>query len=271
MNAIRLLALGSDTHCGSSLGLMPPDFISAEGNPIGQNPVQEWFWKCWIDAHVWLAEKTGNDPYAQVWNGDLTEGVHHGAKQLISNQLQDHIDPAVALLSQYPVRRATKTYVVKGTECHTGDLEEVVAKNIGAEKNPATGKHTFDILRMKMCGIPISIRHHFPATSRSYLEASQHSIQMGNAIIEAHRNHSEIPRILVGSHRHRPGHFSDGESLTVVTPAWQALTRHGYKVVPDGNANPGLYLLDWRNKPDGELPEVHSILFKAPQPAYVQL
>ena len=263
-NSTRLLGFVSDIHAGSTRGLMPPGLVSAEGNPIGMNPFQEWLYQCWQDQQGWLAGIVGRDKYDLVFNGDLTEGKHHGARQLISNDTGDHIDPATKLLK--PVAAlAAKTFVVKGTECHSEDMEHVIAEKIGAEKNPDTGRHTFDILLLDICGVRVSVRHHFPATTRAYLEASQHSIQMGNAIIEAHRNSDTIPRIVVGAHRHRMGHYSDGKSLTVVTPAWQGLTRHGYKVVPDGRANPGMYLLDWRAKKDGELPDVHFTRYETPK------
>jgi hypothetical protein len=257
----RLLGIISDPHCGSTLGLLPTPWFTAEGNEVRPNEFQKWLLKCWTETQDWLRGMTAGDGWTLVLNGDLEEGVHHGGSQIVSNQSYDHTNAATQLFKTF-TPKPSKIYVVKGTECHTRDNEEKIAKDLGAEADPDTGKHCFDILNAEVCGVQISVRHHFPATSRAYLEASQHSIQMGNAIIEAHRNSDPIPRILIGAHRHRMGHFSDGKSLTVVTPAWQGLTRHGFKVVPDGRANPGMYLLDWRNREDGELPEVHSIRFE---------
>ena len=262
-NDIRQLAIISDIHAGSTRALLPPDFVTLAGQPIGQSDFQKWLWSAWLAGHDWLNKLTGADPYALVLNGDLTEGNHHHTKEIVSPENADHSKAAVELLESVAAR-ADKTYVVLGTECHTGIHELGIAKQIGAEINPESGQPFWDRLALKIAGVQISVRHHFPATSRSYLEASQHSIQMGNAIVEATRAGEVPPRILIGAHRHRTGHFSDGKSLSVVTRAWQGLTRHGFKVVPDGRPCPSIYLLDWRNRADEQLPEVHYITFDAP-------
>lgn len=251
----RLLFVGSDFHFGSKVALFPPGQRDAEGAEIGINPIQQWLWECWQEGNRWVDEKAGKSPYVWIFNGDLTEGRHHGGKQIVSQDTGDHIDPAIIAL--WPLaKKAARTFVVKGTECHVEEYESTIGKVIGAEKNPETGRCSFDRLLLRMCGRLITARHHFPATTRAYLEASQHSIQLGNMALESHRHGLEVPSILLGAHRHRMGHYSDGKMLSVVTPAWQALTRHGFKVVPDGWPNPGFYCLDWRNKRDGELPEV---------------
>lgn len=265
----RLVRIGSDLHCGSTVGILPPGMLTTEGNEIGLNPIQKWLWGKWEDAGKWLEDVAGADPYVDIWNGDLTEGRHHKGKQLVSQEWGDHLDPAVALLKPCAVK-AAKTFLTRGTECHVDEMETVVGKLIGAERCPETGRHVFDRLFLRMCGVLMSVRHHFPATTRAYLEASQHSIQLGNAQLEAHRHGLEVPRIVIGAHRHRMGHWSDGKGLSVVTPAWQALTHHGLKVVPDGWPNPGFYVLDWRNRDDGELPEVRFCQYLPAQPTIME-
>jgi len=267
--AIRLLAIISDIHAGSTRAILPPNFVTIEGQPVGQSEIQKWLWTAWTAGHGWLDRLTDGAEYALVLNGDLTEGNHHHTKEIVSPENGDHAKAAVEILAPVAAK-ATKTYVVLGTECHTGLHEVSIARSIGAEENPDTGQPYWDRLALNIAGIQITVRHHFPATSRAYLEASQHSIQMGNAQVEAMRAGEVPPRILIGAHRHRTGHFSDGKSLTVVTGAWQGLTRHGFKVVPDGRPCPSIYLLDWRNRPDGALPEVHYITFDAPAPATIQ-
>ena len=50
-----------------------------------------------------------------------------------------------------------------------------------------------------------------------------------------------------------------------VTGGWQFLTRYGRKVVPDSIPRPSGLVLDWRRRRDGELPEVHEIVFTPEQ------
>jgi hypothetical protein len=54
----RLILVLSDLHVGSTVGLWPADFLSNEGNPIGQNHFQKWLWKCWQDMNQWVAKVT---------------------------------------------------------------------------------------------------------------------------------------------------------------------------------------------------------------------
>lgn len=270
MSQIRQLVLISDIHAGSTKAILPPGFETLEGQPVGQSEIQKWFWQCWELANGWINQKTDIEPYGLVLNGDLTEGNHHGTKEIWSPEVGDHSKAATEILGPVAAR-ANRTFVIRGTECHTASHEISVARAIGAEVNPDHGQPFWDRLSLDIAGVRVSVRHHFPATSRVHLEASQHSIQLGNAILEAARAGEKPPRIIVGAHRHRPGHWSDGKNMSVVTGAWQALTRHGFKVVPDGRPCPRVYHLDWRNKPDGALPEIDYIDFTAPESGAISI
>lgn len=269
-NPLRVLVIFSDIHAGSTRAILPPDFVTLGGQPIGQSEGQKWLWNGWTEANKWLSGIVNPKEYAVILNGDLIEGNHHGTKEIWSPAIGDHAKAAVEILA--PVaRRAAKTFVVRGTECHVGETEIGIAEALKAEKNPEHKQPYWDRLTIDICGVRVSVRHHFPATSRVNLEASQHSIQMSNAILEAVRADEVPPRILIGAHRHRPGHWDDGKIMTVVSGAWQMLTRFGYKAVPDGRPSPRVYVLDWREKKNGELPEVHSFSPETPEAPAVSL
>jgi hypothetical protein len=269
-NPLRVLVVISDIHAGSTKAILPPNFKTLEGQPIGQSAGQEWLWAGWVEFKRWLSGIVNPKEYAVVLNGDLIEGNHHGTKEIWSPETGDHAKAAIEILA--PVaRRAAKTFVIRGTECHVGSSEISIARTIGAEVNPESQQPFWDRLTLDMCGVRLSVRHHFPATSRVHLEASQHSIQIGNAILEAVRAKEVPPRVIIGAHRHRPGHWDDGVNMSVVTGAWQTLTRFGFKVVPDGRPCPRVYVLDWREKEDGELPEVHSFTVTAPEAPSVSI
>ncbi|HEX2099176.1 MAG TPA: hypothetical protein VHF69_00850, partial [Candidatus Synoicihabitans sp.] len=61
---IKLIAVLADLHAGSVVGLLPPGFVSDEGNEIAQNAPQRWLWTCWEDAKQFLFEVAGADPFA---------------------------------------------------------------------------------------------------------------------------------------------------------------------------------------------------------------
>ena len=56
---IKTAVIISDLHCGSTVGLLPPDFSTEEGNEIRQNPLQKWLWECWIYAHEYKTKLLG--------------------------------------------------------------------------------------------------------------------------------------------------------------------------------------------------------------------
>jgi hypothetical protein len=270
MTQIRTLAIISDLHLGSDESILQPDFVTEKNQPVGQTPIAKWFYDCWQIGHRWLSGIVDPKEYALVLNGDMIEGNHHRTTEIWSPDSRNHAKAAKELLG--PVaRRAGKVFMVAGTECHVGNSELSIGSELGAEINPETNQPAWQHLCLDVAGCRVSVRHHFPATSRSYLEASQYSIQLGNAVNEAVRAGDVAPSILIGAHRHRTGHFVDGNRLTVVTGAWQGLTRHGYKVVPDGRPCPSIYVLDWREKEDGELPAVHFRRFNPPAARAVKL
>lgn len=262
----RLLFVLSDPHCGSSYGLLPPGFVTLEGNEQGQNAVQRWLWKCWQDAtQVWMPRVSRGDRYAVVMNGDLTEGVHHRSTEVISTDLGDHLEAAIQVL-QPVAAAAAAAYVVEGTPCHTLNLEHAIAKAIKAKPCSSTGRPAWGRLDLTIAGTRAIFQHHVATAMRPYLEASGLGIALGVEQLEAAKAGEAIPKVLGVAHRHRYGEFRDASGLCVVSPPWQGLTRFGRKVVPSARTAVGMMALDWRGLPDGSLPHVHSMIYRTPEP-----
>jgi hypothetical protein len=257
----RILLVVSDLHCGSEVGLMPPDTTVRTGNKIsfGGNVHQEWLWACWTDLQAQFARIRGKDKYALLLNGDLTEGIHHKSIESLTQSIEDHANMAIEAVGGLAAK-AQKTFVTLGTEVHTGLIEHYIAKKIGAEGKGAKAKWLF-----RMAGCLVDATHHIGVTSRAYLEATSLSITMGNARLNSMRCGQEPARIYLRGHRHTGGWFSDGQGMIGVTGGWQFLTRYGRKVVPDAIPRPSAMVLDWRRKRDGELPEVTEIVFTPDQ------
>lgn len=268
---IRLLVVVSDLHCGSTYGLLPPDFDTSEGNRVEPNAIQRWLWECWTDATTkWLPRIVGKDAYAIIGNGDLVEGCHHGTKEVISPDEGDHVDAAVRVMER--IRGgAEKLVLTEGTECHSKKYEHYIAKALGATKDPDTGKWAHPRADITIAGTRTLFQHHVSTTSRPYLEASGMGIALGVEQLEAAKNGERIPTVLGCAHRHRYGEFADASGLCFVTPPWQMLTRHGRKVVPSARTRPGLVVLDWRNRDDGAIPERHVITYRTPVPKGLSL
>ena len=258
----KLIVLLSDLHVGSTIGLWPPDFVSNEGNPIGQNKFQEWLWQCWQDAAKWSAKVIGKDAFEIVLNGDLVEGIHHRSLQVMTPDVGDQSE-AVKQVLEPLAAKAARLHIVKGTECHTRNDEIRIGNYLKASKCQATGQRAHDTLDLECNGVLYNFAHHISTTARSYLEASAHSITLGNISHTRARSGKQVPQIICRGHRHRHGIWDDGNQMSVITGAWQGLTRHGYKVVPDAVPQPSIVIFDHRNTERGDQPIVHRRVYTA--------
>jgi hypothetical protein len=258
----KLLVIVSDLHCGSVVGLAPPDFKTHTGNVVGfgDNVHQAWLWDRWQTLVKAAGDIAAGDPMTLLINGDATEGVHHrNEAELVAAKIETHIQMTQACLKPL-LAFCRQRLVVAGTECHTRDMETLLADRIGAIGGKAKDKWLFEIN-----GCLVDAAHHMTTTGRAYLEASAMSILMGNARLNYLRTGHRVPQVFCRAHRHCGGHFSDGQGLFAVTGAFQMLTRHGYKVVTDSIPRPTILVLDWRTKKHGELPIVHELIANPPQ------
>lgn len=255
----------SDLHVGSTKALCPEGYVTVEGNSISHNPIQGWLYECWIRANNYIAEVVNGDDYVLVINGDLIEGIHHGTKEIWSPEIGDHAIACHKLLA--PLAEASsRVFVVRGTEAHVNNHEGAIGAKLGAEVNPELGIAAFDRLTLDVRGVRCVFRHHIGTSVRRGLAGTQLSMQLAEEQVEAACNGEPIPRILVCSHRHKPGIYRDNVGMTLVTPAWQCLTRFAHKVVSQARCTPGVQILDWRGCAPGELPRVHEKYYQTPHP-----
>jgi hypothetical protein len=258
----KLLMTLSDLHVGSTVGLWPSDFVSNEGNPIGQNKFQKWLWSCWSDMQGWAKEVIGNDDFDLVINGDIVDGIHHKTLQVMTPDLGDQTSAVKRILGDLAIN-AANLHLIKGTESHTTTQEIHVGRALGASKDPITGQNAWDNLDLTVHGTLYNFAHHISATARTYLEASAHSIMLGNMTHARARTGKPIPKVMVRAHRHRHGIWEDGNQISAICGAWQGLTRYGYKVVPDAIPQPSVIIFDHRGLKPNELPRIHRKVYTA--------
>lgn len=240
----------SDLHCGSSRALCPPDFTRFDGTNIRHNAEMKWVWERWLEFQSEIID-TLQTGFTLILNGDLVEGVHHHTRELISHEPGDHVACALEALAPI-VAKAGPVYVVTGTEGHTQNSEHSIARAISAQKNGNVS--AFDRLDLVTNGTPWRAVHHMPTSGRISLYATQLSVQLAEAQMQAVRVNKVPPRFVVAAHRHTVGYYTDFRAGMVSLPPWQLLTRYGYKVVPTAEPCVGGAVL--RFVRDGQLPEV---------------
>jgi hypothetical protein len=246
----------SDLHCGSIVGLWPDGHITSTGNKIGlgNNLHQQWLWQCWQDKDKKIKDHFKGFPFILIINGDCIEGRHHGSNEIVAALNLDHTLAAIECLKPL-AKMASKIYMTAGTECHVGDWEKMIAKELGAIWLGDKGL-------IEINGTLIDVAHHMPTSARAYLEAGAMSITMGNARQNYSRVGHRVPNVYLRGHRHTGGIFNDGNGIFMVTPAWQLLTRYGHKVVGDAICRPGIGILDFRGCEQGELPATKLIQYE---------
>jgi hypothetical protein len=269
--APKIAVVISDLHIGSTVALWPEKYVSIEGVPIGQNAIQKWLWKQWMDAtRKWLPSVVGDDPYVLIINGDGVEGQHHRTLQIMTADPADQSRAFKQVLG--PVfQGAQKTYMTLGTECHTRNDEMRIGYDLGAEIDPETGHHAFSELHLEIHGCYGTIRHHCASSSSPFYEAGGLGRAMNNEIVEAARCGFRIPKWMMRAHRHRPGFVTDGNTLIGVTGAWQLLTRFAHKVVPSALCQASVAVLDWRGTQRGDLPRIHERIYEPKQKSIISI
>lgn len=260
------LVFVADIHCGSNYGLAPKTHTLIDGSKHPANPLQSWLYDCWEHGIDRLAEITRGRNIGLVIVGDVIEGKHHGTTEIVSPDVGDHVRIALRCLRPL-VNLFAKSWIVEGTECHTGGSERDIGHALGCEpfRKPTEdddGIYSWPELPLEVNGCYGIARHHITTALRPWTEASGIGLQMNAEVIEAARSGGKIPRWMVYAHRHKFGHVSDGDSLAVVCNPWQALTRHGRKVVGSARfLKPGFTFLDFADMDDG-LPTVRRIKYE---------
>jgi hypothetical protein len=203
-------------------------------------------WRDFFDR--WVPEVTKGEPYDLVHNGDALEGVHHNATTTISNNYEDQLRIAEALLLP-EVNHCKATggtyYHIRGTQAHVGQsavYEEQLAMRLGAKPNDQRQYARWDLWKRvgTKKGPLVHLLHHIGTTSSAAHEASAVNAEMTAEYVEAARWGREPPDFVVRSHRHRSIavdlNSSKGYAAGIVTPAWQGKTPHVFKI-PGGRVS----------------------------------
>ncbi len=242
---VRTLVVVSDTHAGCRLALYPLDTQVRldDGGFYRPSAFQEQMWTLWREFwDEWVPTVTKGEPYDIVHNGDIIEGVHHGATTQVSHNINDQKKIAVAVMQPHVkkcVRMGGTFYSVRGTGAHVGQssiYEEEVAELLGAKPNRNGQYSRYDL--WKRVGSPdgplVHLLHHVGVTGSAAHEASAVNAELTACYVEAARWARQPPDYVVRSHRHRfiavDMESARGHAAALVTPAWQGKSPFAWKV-----------------------------------------
>lgn len=228
-----IVAVVSDLHVGSTVGLCPLDGIALEdGGRYMPNEVQKWIWARWKDYWKEVKAWAGKSKVIVVVNGEFVEGNHHGTTQIAGPSPETMTSAAVEVFRE-PYNLAHQLYVVKGTAAHVragGADDEIVARELGAVRDTQTGKAARYHLILDVFDTRFDFNHHISGSARFWTKGNNIRAEVAGML---DMPSTERPNVVVRSHVHNFAETGRNFSniVGVVTPAWQMLTEHGHKVV----------------------------------------
>jgi hypothetical protein len=277
-----LVAVASDTHCLSTVGLCPPQPIQLDdGGWLEPSMAQRWLWDCWKAQWDRVDELRG-DELRIILNGDLVDGPgHHGTHQSMS--MQSHIqsqiihDTLEVPLSLGP----DSVFIVRGTESHVGKggtTEEAIARGLrdaghAIEGDPDTGQASWYEVTMDVQGRTINATHHGRTGNRPwtgpnatlmlaaqiYYERSVERMQqLAQGMSE--KDATRVPDLAFRSHYHKHYDSYDAHPVRVIQmPAYQLRTAYIYRRHVERLADIGgcIAIIE-----DGRITGVEKVLFK---------
>jgi hypothetical protein len=244
LSSMKRIAVISDLQCGSVFGMLPPDFITAEGVPKLQNSGQRYTWDCWLDFASRLKEFK---PDAIIANGDMNDGRQRKSDgvELSLNLISDQIRAAVRCLNVIKKSApSAKWYFTRGTAYHVGHAgqdEEEIAKQMNGEKYPSvgTGIRVREVLWLDVDGVIIEAAHHI-GVSQGFYRLTQLDKEMQWSAMAAKDNTKGVPKadLIIRSHVHNFQSAEHASKQGIVTPCWQLQTsfmrkNSTYRMLPD--------------------------------------
>lgn len=243
-----VVAIVSDLHTNSTLGLCPPRGIPLDdGGTYLPSGGQLWLWDRWEEYWDRVAEvanrtargkdrkpSLGHVPLVVVLNGDLTDGDHHGTAQIATRNMTTQLEAVMNCLFTMRNLQPDRIYVVRGTEAHvgkSGEYEEAIAQRIGAERDPSTGTASRWHLRLNVEDVRFDIAHHGRMGTKRTTRANSISDQAVQEIVAAREDGRVPAHLLIRSHRHLYADSYKNYSVRAIqTPAWQMATSYVHRI-----------------------------------------
>ena len=228
---MKNLIIISDLHINSTVALSSDETGLDDGGIYHCSKSQKWLSNCFQDFLTTVKSLDGDKIF--VLNGDIIDLNKHSKHQLITSNISVAIDHASDLLEFTIKDLANKIYIVRGTEAHVGSVaeyEDLVARRLNAERDDY-GSSTHWSLLLDVNGVVFDIAHHGVVGQKQWTRTHPLDSLAANTIIEATKNNSILPNVIIRSHLHTHADTHDNYPVRVIqTPAWQLATSFSYRI-----------------------------------------
>jgi hypothetical protein len=184
--------------------------------------------------------------------GDLIDGNHHQTIELVTNDPEEQSRMCTAVLDESLSRLKfggkDKLYCIAGTEAHTGQWEEVIARDLSAvpyrsgtvQNNWKDGQFVWPRLLLTVCGVKHDIAHHGGKVGkRPWTKTGTLRGILTGLYFDSLDHKQTPPRYWIRANEHR--HVTDtytglqGTITGIVLPAMQLRTRYTHSVAGDNS------------------------------------
>ena len=239
--SVTALVVGvADLHVNSRFGLCVPQLELDNGGYYIASKAQRELLRAWKEFWEIVADKKEElDAECYVFvDGDATDLNTHDDLDPISHNRSTIIEHACSLL--WPARQvADFLFIVRGTEAHIGghgELEEIVAKELGAQRDTKTGTRSWWWLPLEAAGVRFDIAHHPDTFSRRPWTLHAAANRQAEILHSKYTHrHKWPPDVAVRAHRHIFT-LSNGETKpwTFHLPSWQLTNAFGHRLGAGG-------------------------------------
>jgi hypothetical protein len=270
----HVVAVCGDLHCGSTVGLCPPEGIELDdGGMYDPSEAQHWLWERWELAWKEAKATIGKRKLTLIVNGDVVDGDHHRTSQIASPLTSLHARCAVESLRVPLALKPKAVHIMRGTPAHvgrSGEAEEGVARTLKNQLNkivpdPDTGTMSSYRRRIDVEGVRLDVAHHGRMGQRAHTRGSYSRlysfdiwaeqaldlITEGNTAESAEELYEiwkkkQVAQIAIRSHNHKfqdSGYDHRGITRVISMPAWQLATEYVHRIAAEALADIGIVLL----------------------------
>lgn len=243
MKPITVIVI-ADLHANSTVGLCPPTVTLDDGGSYTPSTGQRWLWRRWQDFIAQAKTATIKRRVYLITDGDLVDkDAQQRSFQMITRNpttakriAVDCLHPLVAL--------ADRLFVVRGTEAHAGrsaSLEEQLAEDLGAERDPERGTHSWWHLLADLGGVRFDVTHHTTIERQPWM-ANASMVRLAKAtVLQCAERGEPTPDLVLRAHMHqyRDSHDASPLCRAITLPAWTLATAHVHRMAPGAMADVG--------------------------------
>lgn len=272
--SVTLLAVTSDQHAGSTVALCPPTITLDDGGSYVASAGQRWLWDRWGAFWKRVAElrKRHRAKLVAAFNGDMTDGDHHGTTQILSGNPTAQAAVVNELMKIPLALSPDALFFIRGTEAHVGKsaaFEERVALGLKKDGRPVigdaqTGTASHWHAKLELEGVRIDLAHHGRMGQRPWTKGNVVANYAAEIFYDHAARGEPHPHLAIRSHQHRYADTGNAHPVRVIqTQAWQLATAFIHRINPGAIADVGGIIVICR---DGGF-EVEALTYHPASPA----